>query len=96
MDATFLRSINSFNSRCLARIADPDAPENPADEIARTKALAKAFGHIQRADAAGNIQLAPNLTRKLSYWRRALRGLDSPPDDIEWCRALVLLHLVVY
>ena len=22
-----------------------------------------------------------------------LRGLDSPPDDIEWCRALVLLHL---
>ena len=77
--------------------ADPDAPENPADEIARTKALAKdfarAFGHIQSADAAGNIVLAPNLTRKLSYWRKALRGLDSPPDDIEWCRALVLLHL---
>ena len=80
-----------------AASADPDAPENPADEIARTKALAKdlarAFGHIQSADAAGNIQLATNLTRKLSYWRKALRGLDSPPDDIEWCRALVLLHL---
>ena len=37
--------------------------------------------------------LATNLTRKLSYWRKALRGLDYPPDDIEWCRALVLLHL---
>ena len=73
--------------------ADPDAPENPADEIARTKALAKALGHMQGADAAGNIVRVPNLTRKLSYWRKALRGLEVPPDDIEWCRALVLLHL---
>ena len=85
--------LSALGGDASAASADPDAPENPADEIARTKALAKAFGHIQRADAAGNIVLVPNLTRKLSYWRKALRGLDSPPDDIEWCRALVLLHL---
>ena len=85
--------LSALGGDASAASADPDAPENPADAIARTEALARALGHIQRADAAGNIVLAPNLTRKLSYWRRALRGLDSPPDDIEWCRALVLLHL---
>ena len=85
--------LSALGGDASAASADPDAPENPADEIALTEALARAFGHIQRADAAGNIVLVQNLTRKLSYWRRALRGLDSPPDDIEWCRALVLLHL---
>ena len=85
--------LRALGRETFAASADPDAPENPADEIARTKALARALGHLQRADAAGNIVLAPNLTRKLSYWRKALRGLDEPPDDIEWCRALVLLHL---
>ena len=85
--------LHELGGGASAASADPDAPENPADEIARTKALARALGHLQRVNAAGNIVLVPNLTRKLSYWRRALRGSDYPPDDIEWCRALVLLHL---
>ena len=85
---TAASELSALGGGASAASADPDAPENPADEIARTKALARAFGHIQRADAAGNIVLVPNLTRKLSYWRKALRGLEVPPDDIEWCRAL--------
>ena len=50
--------LSALGGDASAASADPDAPENPADEIARTKALAKdlarAFGHIQSADAAGN------------------------------------------
>ena len=38
--------LHALGRGASAASADPDAPENPADEIARTKALAKAFGHI--------------------------------------------------
>ena len=75
--------LSALGGDASAASADPDAPENPADAIALAEALARALGHIQRADAAGNIVLVPNLTRKLSYWRKALRGLDSPPDDCD-------------
>ena len=61
---TVAAELSALGGGASVASADPDAPENPADEIARTKALAKAFGHIQSADAAGNIQLATNLTRK--------------------------------
>ena len=51
--------LSALGGDASAASADPDAPENPADAIARTEALARALGHIQRADAAGRVTQAP-------------------------------------
>ena len=37
------------------------------------------------------MQLDDNIVRKLGSWRKALRG--AGPEDLAWCRALVLLQL---
>ena len=74
--------------------ADADALENLAQEKARIKAVAKelarALGHLQNVTEQRNIELATDLKRKLSYWRKALRGpLSKAPDDMAWCRVRV-------
>ena len=43
--------LHELGGGASAASADPDAPENPADEIARTKALARAF--VRAISSAG-------------------------------------------
>ena len=77
----------------LALGADASASAVAAEEdpAARALALARALGHNQVADGAGKLQLEDNIVRKLGSWRKALRG--ARPEDLAWCRALVLLQL---
>ena len=65
--------------------------EVAAEEEQAASALARALGHNQVADCAGKLQLEDTIVRKLGSWRKALRG--EGPDDLAWCRALVLLQL---
>ena len=77
----------------LALGADASASAVAAEEdpAARALALARALGHNQVANDAGTMELAANIVRKLGGWRKALRG--EGPEDLAWCRALVLLRL---
>ena len=71
--------------------AEARAEQDPAAAHSCILALACALGHNQEADDAGNMQLDDNIVRKLGSWRKALRG--AGPEDLAWCRALVLLQL---
>ena len=64
------------------------AEEDPA---ARALALARALGHNKDCNDAGTMSLVDTIARKLGGWRKALRG--AGPEDLAWCRALVLLQL---
>ena len=63
---------------------------------ASAKALAKALGHNQLSNEVGTMEHEANIARKLSGWRKTLRG-EGPAaegaEDLAWCRALVLLQL---
>ena len=48
---TAASELSALGGDASAASADPDAPENPADEIARTKALARAF--VRAISSAG-------------------------------------------